>query len=102
MLQKNKRYSKRINYDALKDLFVDTPSANAIEATYGRNMDDDKDDDFTADLYTMDDKSDGEGMGTGMVVIEEGAVVQQRNHEGEEAPAWDDSAGDDYYFEQEV
>ncbi|KAJ7475230.1 BRF1-domain-containing protein [Mycena galericulata] len=53
-LIKNHKYSKRINYDALRHLLVEGPSL------------DDKDDD---QLYTMDDKSDGEGMG--MVVIEE-------------------------------
>ncbi|KAJ6482161.1 BRF1-domain-containing protein [Mycena vitilis] len=54
MLDKNPKYSKRINYDALRHLLVEGPSL------------DDKDDD---QLYTMDDKSDGEGVG--MVLIEE-------------------------------
>lgn len=63
LIKKNPKYSKRINYDALKDLFVDGSEIRAP----GPPIDfDDKDD---ADLYTMDDKSDGEGMG--MVVIEE-------------------------------
>ncbi|KAJ7186723.1 BRF1-domain-containing protein [Mycena filopes] len=56
LINKNHKYSKRINYDALRHLLVEGPSL------------DDKDDD---QLYTMDDKSDGEGAGMGMVVIEE-------------------------------
>ncbi|KAJ7714059.1 BRF1-domain-containing protein [Mycena metata] len=62
LINKNHKYSKRINYDALRHLLVEGPSL------------DDKDDD---QLYTMDDKSDGEGVGMGMVVIEEapGTVV---------------------------
>ncbi|KAJ7226248.1 hypothetical protein B0H12DRAFT_1149243 [Mycena haematopus] len=60
LLNKSHRYSKRINYDALRHLLVEGPSL------------DDKTDD---QLYTLDDKSDGEGMG--MLVIEEapGTVV---------------------------
>ncbi|KAJ7743965.1 BRF1-domain-containing protein [Mycena maculata] len=60
LISKNHKYSKRINYDALRHLLVDGPSL------------DDKDHD---QLYTMDDKDDGEGMG--MVLIEEapGTVV---------------------------
>ncbi|KAF7361246.1 BRF1-domain-containing protein [Mycena sanguinolenta] len=55
LLNKSSKYSKRINYDALRHLLVEGPSL------------DDKSDD---QLYTLDDKSDGEGMG--MLVIEEG------------------------------
>ncbi|KAJ7119443.1 hypothetical protein C8R44DRAFT_788091 [Mycena epipterygia] len=63
LITKSHKYSKRINYDALRHLLVEGP-----------NLDDKGDD----ELYTMDDKedkSDGEGMG--MVVIEEapGTVV---------------------------
>ncbi|KAF7329034.1 BRF1-domain-containing protein [Mycena venus] len=60
LLTKNSKYSKRINYDALRHLLVDGPSL------------DEKTDD---QLYTMDDKSDGEG--AGMLVIEEapGTVI---------------------------
>ncbi|KAJ7159849.1 BRF1-domain-containing protein [Mycena crocata] len=60
LITKNHKYSKRINYDALRHLLVEGP-----------NLDDKGDD----ELFTMDDKSDGEGMG--MVVIEEapGTVV---------------------------
>jgi len=59
LLKKNPRYSKRINYTALQDLFVDGPPPLSI---------DDKTD---GPLYTMDDKDDGYGM----VVIEEAGVV---------------------------
>ncbi|GBE85923.1 BRF1-domain-containing protein [Sparassis crispa] len=72
LLKKNPKYSKRINYDALKDLFTEstikTPSTPGL---------DDKDD----GLYVMDDKSDGEGM----LIVEEGgggvgmAPSQSRN-----------------------
>ncbi|KAL0068943.1 transcription factor TFIIIB subunit brf1 [Marasmius tenuissimus] len=57
LIKKNPKYSKRINYDALKDLFIDT----------GPVPFDDKDD----GLYTMDDKDDkDDGEGT-LVVIED-------------------------------
>ncbi|KAI0731492.1 BRF1-domain-containing protein [Fomitopsis betulina] len=60
LIKKNAHYSKRINYDALKDLFtVDGPVE--LPTTPGP---DDKDDD---PLYVMEDKSDGEGM----LVVEE-------------------------------
>ncbi|KAJ7645813.1 hypothetical protein B0H17DRAFT_1103689 [Mycena rosella] len=61
LISKSHKYSKRINYDALRHLLVEGP-----------NLDDKGDD----ELYTMDDKSDGEGVGP-MVVIEEapGTVV---------------------------
>jgi transcription factor IIIB 90 kDa subunit len=55
LIKKNPKYSKRINYDALKDLFVDGG--------------DEKDDNG---LYTIDDKSDGEEM---LVIEEEGGGV---------------------------
>ena len=54
LISKSHKYSKRINYDALRHLLVEGPSL------------DEKDDD---QLYTMDDKSDTEGMA--MVVVEE-------------------------------
>ena len=61
LIKKNPKYSKRINYNALKELFTDEgPSFHLPGA------DDDKDDD--GGLYTMDDKSDGEGM----LIVEEG------------------------------
>ncbi|KAF8170681.1 hypothetical protein K438DRAFT_1729577 [Mycena galopus ATCC 62051] len=60
LLNKSHKYSKRINYDALRHLLVEGP-----------NLDDKSDE----QLYTLDDKSDGEG--AGMLVIEEapGTVV---------------------------
>jgi len=58
LIKKNSRYSKRINYDALKNLFVDQGSGSGF---------DNKDD----DLYSMDEKDDNEGM----IVIEEGGGV---------------------------
>jgi transcription factor IIIB 90 kDa subunit len=65
LIQKNARYSKRINYDALRDLFEggrqDTPGGATPEEKL----------DLDADLYTIDaDKADDEDIGA--VVIEEG------------------------------
>lgn len=71
LIKKNPKYSKRINYDALKDLFVDIngPPSNTIHTILG---DEDKD----ADLFVMDDdKSDGEGLGLPTVVVEEAGSV---------------------------
>ena len=67
LLKKNLKYSKRINYDALKDLFIQGGGAPSFTAnmTLGN---DDKDDE---DLYTMDDKSDGEGMYMPTIIVEE-------------------------------
>ncbi|KAF9481486.1 cyclin-like protein [Pholiota conissans] len=68
LIKKNPKYSKRINYDALKDLFVESgglPSANI-------STEDDKDD---TGLYTIgmeDDKSDGE---VDVIVEEEPGTV---------------------------
>lgn len=53
LLKKNAKYSKRINYDALKDLFVDGGNPNI-------NLDE------KSDLYSIDDKTE-EG-----VIVEEG------------------------------
>ncbi|KAF8073919.1 BRF1-domain-containing protein [Lyophyllum atratum] len=65
LLKKNPKYSKRINYDALKDLFVEGGGPPSFAA--GMGISDEKDD---AELYTIgDDKSDDAGMG--MVIIEE-------------------------------
>ena len=61
LIKKNPKYSKRINYNALKELFTDEGPSFQLP---GAN--DDKDDD--GGLYTMDDKSDGEGM----LIVEEG------------------------------
>ncbi|KAK7018579.1 BRF1-domain-containing protein [Favolaschia claudopus] len=60
MLTKNHKYSKRINYDALRHLLVEGPSL------------DDKSDE---QLYTLDDKSDGEGMSLLVVEDTPGTVV---------------------------
>lgn len=83
LIKKNPKYSKRINYDALKDLFVDGESGDGRGRSHrhrGADLDtdgnagglvplnidlDDKDED---DLFRIDDKSDGEGA----LVIEEG------------------------------
>ncbi|RDB26784.1 Transcription factor IIIB subunit [Hypsizygus marmoreus] len=63
LLKKNPKYSKRINYDALKDLFVESGGPPSFTAHMGIN--DEKDD---AELYTIsDDKSDDGAM----VIIEE-------------------------------
>ncbi|KAI0056018.1 cyclin-like protein, partial [Artomyces pyxidatus] len=57
LLKKNSRYSKRINYDALKDLFAD-------------GEEEEKDGDV---LYTMDDKDEDEdALGAAPAVVEEG------------------------------
>ena len=74
LLKKNPKYSKRINYDALKDLFVQSGGLPSMAANMTTG-DDDKDDE---DLYTMDDdKNDGEGglMPTVIVEDEPGTVV---------------------------
>jgi transcription factor IIIB 90 kDa subunit len=74
LLKKNPKYSKRINYDALKDLFVESGGLPSMTANMTTG-DDDKDE---ADLYTMDDdKSDGEGVLMPTVIVEDepGTVV---------------------------
>ncbi|OAX44904.1 BRF1-domain-containing protein [Rhizopogon vinicolor AM-OR11-026] len=107
LIKKNPKYSKRINYDALKDLFVD--GRQVVPSL------DDKD-----DLYTMDDKSDGEGM----MVLEEGGggIGSQRSvtttrlpreeqeEQGDEREDEESEKGDDHVvdigwedaYEQEV
>ncbi|KAG6807704.1 hypothetical protein H0H92_006654, partial [Tricholoma furcatifolium] len=66
LLKKNPKYSKRINYDALKDLFVEGGGPPSIAAQMG--LGDEKDE---AELYTFaDDKDDAP-----MVIIEEEAVT---------------------------
>jgi transcription factor IIIB subunit 2 len=65
LIKKNPKYSKRINYDALKDLFIDGGGPPSFAENMGIN--DDKDD---AELYTIgDEKSDDDG--AVMVIIEE-------------------------------
>jgi hypothetical protein len=69
LIKKNPRYSKRINYDALKDLFVDGTMGGVSLGV------DDKDDDG---LYTIgvDDKGEDEEGEAGMeVVVEEAGSV---------------------------
>lgn len=74
MLKKNPKYSKRINYDALKDLFVDGVDIGAFANMDGKTDDIPLDESEGADqgvlsgLYSMDDKSEG---GEPMVIIEE-------------------------------
>jgi transcription factor IIIB subunit 2 len=101
LIKKNPKYSKRINYDALKDLFVDGPQAPSL---------DDKE-----NLYTMDDTKDGEGM----TVLEEdgGDIGTQRSaprllreEQGDEGDDDESEKGDDHItdvgweeaYEQEV
>jgi transcription factor IIIB 90 kDa subunit len=55
LLKQNARYSKRINYDALKDLFMD-----------------EKDDDGDGVLYTLDDDDKDEQEDANLVLVEEG------------------------------
>ncbi len=62
LIKKNPKYSKKINYNALKDLFTDEGSSFQMP-----DLSDDKDDD--GHLYTMDDKDDEAGM---LIVEEEG------------------------------
>ena len=66
LIKKNPKYSKRINYDALKDLFdgagTATEGTSILDPGREINLDEKED-----SLYHLDDKSDGEGM----VVIEE-------------------------------
>lgn len=96
LIKKNPKYSKRINYDALKDLFVD--SGDGVP-----NLDE-KDD---SQLYHFDDKDDE--ISAPMVIIEgdsEVAPIRQMvqeddkddEDEDEDAPriSWEDA------FQQEV
>ncbi|KNZ75971.1 Transcription factor IIIB 60 kDa subunit [Termitomyces sp. J132] len=64
LLKKNSKYSKRINYDALKDLFVEGGGSPTVAANMGLGEEKDQ-----ADLYTFGDDKDEDG--TGMVIIEE-------------------------------
>ena len=71
LIKKNPKYSKRINYDALKDLFVERGGLPSIAATMTTG-DDEKDE---AELYTMDDE-DGEGEPRVIVEEETGSVLK--------------------------
>ncbi|KAI0073095.1 BRF1-domain-containing protein [Panus rudis PR-1116 ss-1] len=124
-LKKNPKYSKRINYDALKDLFTDTgspaPGLHKMSKTPTpgpRLRDEDEDEEDKEDEYELglDDKSDGEGMS--MVVVEEsggavGAATKSGSAVGDVSMADDDDMyaegsdkGEEYgdwdAYEQEV
>ncbi|KAG6335626.1 hypothetical protein ID866_3462 [Astraeus odoratus] len=75
LMKKNPKYSKRINYDALKDLFVDGGGTLP-------NLDDKED-----DLFTIDDKTDGDAT----IVVEEGGggVGNQKPRTRHESPEGD-------------
>ncbi|KAL0573330.1 transcription factor TFIIIB subunit brf1 [Marasmius crinis-equi] len=84
LIKKNPKYSKRINYDALKDLFVDP----------GPSPFDDKDD----GLYTMDDKDDKDDGDATLVVIEDdpgGLMPPPRPPREPEPEGEDDDKGDE-------
>lgn len=99
LLKQNARYSKRINYDALKDLFTDEK--------------DDEDDDA---LYTIDDKEEdatsvvleeGGGRIGGHAGLVDAGLLQPDAEEGDDGDGSD--KGDDYgdggwedTYEQEV
>ena len=68
LIKKNPKYSKRINYDALKDLFVESGGLPSIAAAMTTG-DDEKDE---AELYTMDDE---DGDGRRRVIVEETGSV---------------------------
>lgn len=100
---KQPKYSKRINYNALKDLFGSAPNAARAE------NDDEKDDDEGQRLYSIgpnmeDEKDEGDGM-----VLEEpgGRVGVSRPEEGsgdekEEEGGFGYGGGWEDGFEQEV
>ncbi|KAJ3566555.1 hypothetical protein NP233_g6925 [Leucocoprinus birnbaumii] len=110
LIKKNPKYSKRINYDALKDLFVDNATPPSFSESL-KAINDDKDEN---DLYTMgmdDDKSDGEG--APLVIIQEDSgginssrsnTTQQKQDEKYDDEKYDDEGdweGEDMY-EQEI
>ena len=77
LIKKNPKYSKRINYDALKDLFVDAG--------------DEKDNDG---LYTIDQRN-GDADADGMEIIEEegGAVGIMAGKENEKSVGGEETGG---------
>ena len=88
LIKKNPKYSKRINYDALKDLFVDA--------------DDEKDNDG---LYTIDQRN-GDMDANGMDVIEEeggavGVVAGKEKEKGAGGEETDGNLDDDADGEEE-
>ncbi|KAJ3714634.1 BRF1-domain-containing protein [Lentinula guzmanii] len=97
LIQKNPKYSKRINYDALKDLFVggEPPNGRSVDfdpagvGDASMNLDD-------ANLYTMDDKDDKDD--TELIVIEEDGIVGAtlgHSRDGHDGDADGDGDGDD-------
>ncbi|KAF9499504.1 hypothetical protein BDN71DRAFT_119159 [Pleurotus eryngii] len=113
LIKKNPKYSRRINYDALKDLFGDAGGP-------GPSLGDDGKDDGEM-LYQMgDDKSEDGGEGAVMVIEEAGSVAAARpaeearhgvhgingnNGEGDGSDKSDDEAGPMHWedvYEQEV
>ncbi|KAF9052327.1 BRF1-domain-containing protein [Hymenopellis radicata] len=97
LIKKNPKYSKRINYDALKDLFV---NADGMP-----NMDE-KDE---AQLYTLDDKGEDMDMGAPLVIIENDSKPLPLIHEEEKDDDKDDDEDDEEQpmswldaYEQEV
>jgi transcription factor IIIB subunit 2 len=114
LLKKNPKYSKRINYDALKDLFIEGGGPPSFAATMG--VSDEKDD---AELYTFGDDKTEETM----VIIEDagsvavatpkrpthgvaGGAEEDADVDAEGEDASDDEKGDDqpfgWEYEQEV
>lgn len=93
LIKKNPKYSKRINYEALKDLFIDSPSSSNSLPGNGRNGTSSlvnnsgfggaNGAEFGGDgfdgadhLYTMDDKDDkDDDGGIDLVIIEEDGIV---------------------------
>lgn len=69
LIKRSNKYSRRINYDALKNLFDDTDTAGAENSALLNPPAEVDLDDKEEDMYTIDDKSDGEGIGN--IVIEE-------------------------------
>jgi len=107
LIKKNPKYSKRINYDALKDLFVDSNTPPSFSQSL-KAISDDKDED---DLYTMemDDKSDDEGAPP--VIIEEaGAVAASQPETAQETPGlkalldgvWENGSEDEKYDDEDA
>ena len=87
LIKKNSRYSKRINYDALRDLFEGGAPGGAADEKV----------DLDEDLYTIDaDKADDDEAG---VVIEEGGggvgMAPSAAKTPQKTPAAEDEAADD-------
>ncbi|KAM6499847.1 BRF1 domain containing protein [Amanita muscaria] len=87
LVKKNPKYSRRINYDALKELFVDSGGMPLLAE--GMTTGDDEKDDrelIEMDLYSRNgDVGDGDGDETQpQLIVEEGTVgVVGRNADGE-------------------